>query len=352
MLQLTSTQITRLQTTLQALCTGNLCALDESINSANKMLEKLGLPATEDMRREYRRVLFATPGFKDLYKGVILTVELLDQTVADGSNVTFPQFLEENNQITVVKIDKGMKEIPGLEGGKVVQGAETMLEDLQTYWGKSGGRIAAAKARQEIMTGAPEAFIDRGMEELAKMALACQQFEHSMLLLLEPEVMRTGDHSIEEHAATSRSALQLLDKHLSALGVHKDLVAIKTNAITAGADAAEQVPPEEAAEATMEVWTKNIDPDVKLVLMLSGGLDDLSSTAIFNAIVQKARSLQAPFTVTSSFGRAAHRKPVEIWSRNPAANIKEAQKAFFLNAEQNELARKGQYDAAKDPRNT
>ncbi len=350
MLELTPTQIARLQKTLNNLCSGNLCALDESVNSANKMLERLSIPATEEMRREYRRILFATPNFKHLYKGVILTTELLDATVADGSPVTFPEFLQENGQETVVKIDLGMREVPGFNGGKIVKGVETMAKDLQTYFERSGGRITAAKARQELRVGESDYIIDRGMDALAQMAAECQAFEHSILLLLEPEVVRTGSHSIEAHAETSRKALQSLDRSLTAAGVRKDLIAIKTNAVTSGEAADAQASPEEVAAVTVALWNETIDPAVPLVLMLSGGLTDTASTAYFNAIVREVSAQNAPFTVTSSFGRAAHRKPVELWSKDRANNIAAAQAQFTLNAEQNELARRGEYNAKNDPR--
>ncbi len=330
MLKLTPTQIARLQKTLENLCSGNLCALDESVNSANKMLERLSVPGTEEMRREYRRILFATPNFKNLYKGVILTTELLDATVADGSTVTFPEFLQNNGQETVVKIDLGMREVPGFNGGKIVKGVETMGNDLQTYFERSGGRITAAKARQELRVGESDYIIDRGMDALAQMAAACQNFEHSILLLLEPEVVRTGTHSIEAHAETSRKALQSLDRSLTAAGVRKDLVAIKTNAVTSGEGAEVQASVDEVAATTVALWKETIDPA--------------------NAIVRESKAQNAPFTVTSSFGRAAHRKPVEIWSADTANNIAAAQAQFTINAEQNELARRGEYSAENDPR--
>lgn len=350
MLQLNEHQTERLEQTLGNLKEGNVCALDESIGSANKMLERLGVPATPEARREYRRVLFGTQNFGSLYKGVILTTELMDATIADGSDVTFPEFLEQNGQTTIVKIDQGMREVPGFGGGKIIKGTETMAKDLQTYFDRSGGRVRGAKARQELRVGESAYIIDRGMDQLAQMAAECQAFHDSILLLLEPEVLRTGTHGIDDHARTSAQALKALDKYLDEAGVRKDLVTIKTNALSAGEKAPVQATPEEVGERTVQLWQEEIDKQVELVLMLSGGLSDVVSTEYFNAIVQAAEFKKAGFKVTSSFGRAAHRKPVELWSKDQAANVGLAQEAFTINAAQNELARKGQYISKNDPR--
>jgi fructose-bisphosphate aldolase class I len=324
--------------------------LDESVGSANKMLERLGVPATPESRREYRRILFGTQKFGSLYKGVILTTELMDATVAEGSDTTFPAFLEKNGQTTIVKIDLGMREVPGFGGGKIVKGTETMAKDLATYYERGSGRVRAAKARQELRVGESDYIVDRGMDQLAQMAAECQSFKESILLLLEPEVLRTGTHGIDDHARTSARALKALNKYLDEAGVRKDLVSIKTNALSAGEKAPVQATPEEVGERTVQLWQEEIDSQVKLVLMLSGGLSDVTSTEYFNAIVQAAKRKNAGFTVTSSFGRAAHRKPVELWSADQAANVGLAQEAFTVNAVQNELARKGEYVAENDPR--
>jgi fructose-bisphosphate aldolase class I len=350
MLQLTSEQTSRLEETIANLSSGNICALDESVGSANKMLEKLGLPANEETRREYRRILFATNDFGSLYKGSILTTELMDATVAEGSDVTFPELLEKNGQTTVVKIDLGMREAPGFSGGKIIKGVETMAKDLQTYYDRSGGRVSAAKARQELRVGESDYVIEHGMDNLAQMAAECQNFQHSILLLLEPEVLRTGNHNIDEHSQTSKKALDALDKYLDEAGVHKNLIAIKTNAITEGEKSATQASPEVVGSKTIQLWQDAIDDQVKLVLMLSGGLSDVASTEYFNAIVKEAKERNARFAITSSFGRAAHRKPVEIWSKNQIGNVDLAQESFTTNAVQNELARKGEYVPENDPR--
>lgn len=350
MLKLAPEQVARLETTIEDLSSGNVCALDESVTSANKMLEKLGVTPTEESRREYRRIVFATQNFDSLYKGVILTTELMDATVAEGSDVTFPEFLDQNNQTTIVKVDLGMREVPGFSGGKVLKGVETMSKDLQTYYDRSNGKVRAGKARQELRVGESDYIIDRGMDNLAQMAAECQNFQHSILLLLEPEVMRTGSHGIDDHAKTSEKALRSLNKYLDEAGVRKDLIAIKTNVLSAGEQSASQATPDEVGSRTLELWQETIDNQVKLVLMLSGGLSDVSSTEYFNAVVKEAKKKGAGFALTSSFGRAAHRKPVEIWSKDQVGNVALAQESFKTNAAQNELARKGEYVPENDPR--
>ena len=155
---------------------------------------------------------------------------------------------------------------------------------------------------------------------------------------------------MDDHAATSEQALLSFDRYLDAAGVRKDLIAIKTNAITEGEQYASQATPKEVGRRTVELWRGAIDDRVKLVLMLSGGLSDRTSTEYLNAIALENTRNNTGFDVSSSFGRAAHRRPVEIWSKDPLRNVSWAQDSFAINAVQNELARQGNYSSPDDPR--
>jgi fructose-bisphosphate aldolase class I len=60
-------------------------AADESTGTANKRFAALGIAETEDMRRDYREMLFAAPDFGTYVSGVILYDETIRQNAANGT---------------------------------------------------------------------------------------------------------------------------------------------------------------------------------------------------------------------------------------------------------------------------
>ena len=49
-----------------------ILAADESTGTCNKRFESLGIPATEEMRRAYRELLFTMPGGEEFLSRLIL----------------------------------------------------------------------------------------------------------------------------------------------------------------------------------------------------------------------------------------------------------------------------------------
>jgi len=68
-----------------------ILAADESAGTIEKRFRALDVPSTEVTRREYRELLFSTPGLGAFIGGVILFEETLEQTSAAG--VPLPQLL-------------------------------------------------------------------------------------------------------------------------------------------------------------------------------------------------------------------------------------------------------------------
>ena len=56
-----------------------ILAMDESAPTCNKRFEALGIPATIEMRREYRTMLVSSPGLGEYIGGAIL----FDETLRD-----------------------------------------------------------------------------------------------------------------------------------------------------------------------------------------------------------------------------------------------------------------------------
>ena len=76
-----------MQTTAQALVARGkgILAADESTGTIEKRFKSVGAACTEENRRAYRELLFATPGLGEFISGVILFDETIRQKAADGT---------------------------------------------------------------------------------------------------------------------------------------------------------------------------------------------------------------------------------------------------------------------------
>lgn len=60
-----------------------LLAMDESIATCNRRFAELGIPQTEEYRRDYRELLVSTPGLGSCLSGAILSDETTRQHQSD-----------------------------------------------------------------------------------------------------------------------------------------------------------------------------------------------------------------------------------------------------------------------------
>src|ERR671937_62840 len=81
-----------------------ILAADESDGTIKKRFDSIGVESTEENRRAYRELLFATDGAEEFISGVILFDETIRQSAADGT--PFPQVLADRGIIPGIKVDK------------------------------------------------------------------------------------------------------------------------------------------------------------------------------------------------------------------------------------------------------
>src|SRR6185437_7649344 len=85
-----------------------LLAADESAGTCKKRFDSVNVESTEENRRAYRELLFATPGLSEYVSGVILFDETIRQKTKDG--VDFAKFLQKNGIIPGIKVDAGAQD--------------------------------------------------------------------------------------------------------------------------------------------------------------------------------------------------------------------------------------------------
>ena len=102
-------EMTRTVAELTAAGKGILAA-DESSGTIEKRFKAVNAPSTEQTRRDYRELLFSTPGLGAFICGVILFEETLKQKSA--ADVPLPQLLTAQGIVPGIKVDRARCRFP------------------------------------------------------------------------------------------------------------------------------------------------------------------------------------------------------------------------------------------------
>ena len=92
-----ATTAPEMETTVKELTASGkgILAVDESIETIEKRFKAVNVPCTEETRRDYREMLFTTPGLGTFISGAIRCEETLRQKSAAG--VPLPQLLAQQS---------------------------------------------------------------------------------------------------------------------------------------------------------------------------------------------------------------------------------------------------------------
>src|SRR5881394_662354 len=88
-----------------------ILAADESSGTIKRRFDAIGVESTEQNRRDYRELLFRTPGANEFVSGVILYDETIRQKAADGTSMV--QVLQSQGIIPGIKVDTGTVPLAG-----------------------------------------------------------------------------------------------------------------------------------------------------------------------------------------------------------------------------------------------
>lgn len=312
-----------------------LLAADESLGTIARRFEHVGLESTEQMRRDYRELLFTAPGIGEQISGVILFDETIRQQAADGT--PFTQLLEQRGAVPGIKVDLGVRPLALAPGESVTEGLDGLRDRLAEYR-SLGARFTKWRAVLTIAPGTPSGYaIAVNAHALARFAALSQ--EAGLVPIVEPEVLMDGDHPIEQSAAATLAALRATVTELAAQHVVLEHLLLKPNMVVAGRDSAVQPSVEETAAATLRCLRAAVPPAVPGIVFLSGGQSPELATARLSAM--NAAGPQA-WALSFSYSRALQDPVLEAW-RGRAANAPAAQDAFARRARLNGLARMGQY---------
>ena len=316
-----------------------ILAIDESSATCKRRFEKLGVPDTEEKRREYRDLLITADGIENYVSGYILFDETIRQKSSGGAS--FASILEAKGIDIGIKVDAGTTDLPDHPGEKITKGLEGLDERLKEYK-KLGATFAKWRAIYTIGENTPsETCMQANAEIFAKYALLCQ--ENDIVPIVEPEVLMDGAHGMEKcYEVTSRNLRVVFDV-LKTANVYLPGIILKTNMVLPGADREIVVNTMEIAKNTVKCLKENVPDVIGGIVFLSGGQKDEQAGKNLDAM-HKLGPL--PWPLTFSYGRAIQNPALSSWAANPN-DIVGAQKLLLKAAENNSLASIGAYHDKK-----
>jgi fructose-bisphosphate aldolase class I len=314
-----------------------ILAADESTRTIEKRFDQIGVSSTEENRRQYREMLFTTPGLGENISGVILFDETIRQRADDGR--PFIEVLEEAGVIPGIKVDRGVQPLTMFAQETVTEGLDGLRQRAAEYR-DLGARFAKWRATFAIGDALPtDAAIFANIHTMARYAAICQEAE--LVPIVEPEVLMNGDHHIDMCESASGRIWEALYAQLREFRVYLPATLLKVNMVVCGDKCPNQAGHEEVGEVTLRCLRAKVPAEVPGVLFLSGGMSEEDATIRLN---EMNKTSGYPWELSFSYGRALQQAALKAWAGH-ATNVELAQQAFRHRARMNGLARSGQYSS-------
>lgn len=311
-----------------------ILAADESTGTCTKRFDALGIPSTEDTRRDYRQMLFETPGLEESVSGVILYDETLRQSTPEGTNLG--QLLLSKGIFPGIKVDTGAMDLANHPGEKITEGLDGLRERLAEY-SELGARFAKWRAVITIGDGLPStACLVQNAHGLARYAALCQ--EAGIVPIVEPEVLMDGDHDIDHCEEVTRAAWDVLFAALKDSDAFLPGLLLKPSMIISGTEDTDRAGHEEVAYRTALGLLDCVPASVPGVVFLSGGQSPEDATEHLRIMNEK---FDFPWKLSFSYGRALQQPALNKWAGNNA-NSAEAQALLKERCDANRAAALGQ----------
>jgi fructose-bisphosphate aldolase class I len=326
---------------LVAGCKG-LLAMDESNGTCDKRFAEWGIPQTAQARRDYRELIVTTPRLHECISGVILYDETFREQTNEGAS--FLKVILDAGLIPGIKVDTGAKDLAGHPGEKITEGLDGLRARLHEYF-EMGGRFAKWRAVLGIGAGTPtRACVDANAHALARYAALCQ--EVGLVPIVEPEVLMTGTHTLEQCRVVTQAVLFALFEQLNRQGVMLEGLILKCNMVLPGLNCAVQETVDVVADATVAALLRVVPAAVPGIAFLSGGQSGALASARLNAMNVRFKSPPAhlPWPLTFSFARAIQEPAMDIW-HGERSQVEAAQRALYHRARCDKAALHGTYTA-------
>jgi fructose-bisphosphate aldolase class I len=321
-----------------------ILAADESTGTANKRFAALNIPETEELRRNYRDLLFTAPSFGSYFSGVILYDETIRQNGRDGR--TFVEILQAAGSFPGIKLDTGPQQLAlANPGEKITEGLDGLAKRVDEYV-KLGAKFAKWRAVITIdeAHGSPsDACLHANAGALARYAAICQA--GGLVPIVEPEVLMDGDlatQSLETSLAVHERTLHHVFNELHRANVVFEEMILKPSMVIPGQKSGRTASVREVAQATLTTLLRYVPAAVAGIAFLSGGQGNEEATAHLNEINVLGKGANAPWPLTFSYGRALQQPALHLWLGDDA-KVEAAQAALSHRGLLNSLAAQGKW---------
>ena len=313
-------------------------AADESSNTIKKRFDSIKVDSTETKRRDYREMLFNTEGISESISVVILYDETFRQNASTG--IPLVELLKQQGIIAGIKVDKGLKPIPGYEDESYTEGLDG-LEDRLDEYRNIGAQFTKWRGVINIGQNIPSVnCIKINSHSLASYAALSQKA--GLVPIVEPEVLMDGSHDISRCYQVTKDTLREVFYALGEQGVDLRGILLKPNMVLSGKDSVNRAGAKEVAYQTLNCFAETVPVAVPGIVFLSGGQGDEEATVNLNSINLRAKEFKAPWELSFSYGRGLQAAPLKAWNGKEENKIS-AQKVFYERSNIVSLARQGKY---------
>src|SRR6185369_3393730 len=226
-----------------------ILAADESSGTIKKRFDAIGVESTEDMRRDYREMLFrSAEGMKHI-SGVILYDETIWQKAKDGTPLV--ELIKKAGAIPGIKVDEGTKPLPFCPGEVVTYGLDKLPDRLPKYY-EQGARFAKWRAVIDIGPHMPSyTCVSANAHALARYGALCQASQ--IVPIVEPEVLMDGSHDIDTCYQVTEWVLKETFQQLYYQKVALEGMVLKPNMVVPGKKSGKKASVQEIAEKTVRL---------------------------------------------------------------------------------------------------
>jgi fructose-bisphosphate aldolase, class I len=318
-----------------------ILAADETVGTLTKRFEQLKIPSTPESRRDYRELLFTTPGSPNFINGIIMYDETIRQQASNGKRLA--DIVLGQGILAGIKVDTGAKPLAGSEDETVTEGLDGLRDRLKDYRA-IGAQFAKWRAVIRIADRLPSATcVHVNAHALGRYAALCQ--EQGIVPIVEPEVLMEGAHTIDRCSTVTGEVLHAVFNSLYEQKVSLEGMLLKPNMVISGSSCPTQASVTEVADATLRCLLHHVPAAVPGIVFLSGGQSDVLATAHLNAI--NGLAISKPWKISFSYGRALQDPALATWLGNKQ-NFGAAQQAYHHRAKCNAAASVGKYTAAME----
>lgn len=274
--------------------------------------------------------------------GVILYSETAKQSAKCGTK--FVQLLASHNILSGIKVDQGLKVLPGTDDETATMGLDTLDAMAKEYYA-IGCRFAKWRAVLKISNGCPsEQAIQENAWGLARYGAICQA--NGLVPIIEPEILIDGPHSIETSQKVTERVLASVIKALQENNIFWEGCLLKPNMVTSGSTSGVKASASEIAIRTVTALSRTVPPALVGVFFLSGGQSEEEASVNLNAM-NRLEGIRRPWFLSFSYGRALQNTAVKTWGGKPE-NVEAAQAALLVRAKANGEAQLGKYQGSTD----